>query len=124
MRVFRFTEVVEQGTPGDMAVGSLEESEAKAGDVVFKGSKILCVGPSNAYDRADVCVDNPGNIGDVLRGQVAARSISAGELLTADMFVPATTADWHGFLRWGGRGPAERQVRVGVEALELPASSQ
>ena len=87
VKVFRATQGIPQGTPGNQASAAIEESTALKINIVFEGSTILCTGPTNPDDPADVCIDNPANLGDVLNGKVAAGPISRGQLLTTQMFV-------------------------------------
>ena len=68
VKVFRATQGIPQGTPGNQASAAIEESTALKINIVFEGSTILCTGPTNPDDPADVCIDNPANLGDVLNG--------------------------------------------------------
>jgi hypothetical protein len=87
VKVFRATQGIPQGTPGAQVATAIEESTALKENIVFEGSAILCTGPVNAGDPADVCVNNPANLGDVLNGKVSAGPISAGQLITTQMFI-------------------------------------
>lgn len=87
VKVLRATRTIAQGTPGNQAEAAIAESTALAVNVVFEGSTIMCTGPVNADDPADICVNNPGNLGDALNGKVAAGPISAGQLITPQMFI-------------------------------------
>lgn len=87
VKVFRATSGIPSGTAGSQAAASIEESTALLENIVFDNSTILCTGPVNADDPADVCINNPANLGDVLNGKVAAGPISAGQLITTQMFV-------------------------------------
>ena len=94
VKIFRATAAIPQGTPGEQVAASIEESTALKENIVFEGSTILCTGPVNADDPADVCIDNPGSLGDVLTGKVTAGPISAGQLITPAMFItPAELQD-------------------------------
>ncbi len=88
--VFRATTFVETGDDGESARGSIAESTALSESVVFEGSTILCTGPANR-EGSDVdfavCDDNPSDLDALLSGSVAAGPISAGQLITSDMFV-------------------------------------
>lgn len=87
VNVFRATRGIPQGTVGNQASSAIEEGTALAENIVFEGSRILCTGPRNPDDPQDICVNNPSNLGDVLNGKVAAGPISAGQLITTDMFI-------------------------------------
>lgn len=87
VKVFRATRAIPQGTAGSQASASIEESTALFENVVFENSTILCTGPKSPDDPADICIDNPANLGDVLNGKVAAGPISAGQLITTQMFI-------------------------------------
>lgn len=87
VKVFRATRAISQGDPGSQVAAFIEESTALKENIVFEGSTILCTGPVNADDPADVCINNPANLGDVLNGRVAAGPISAGQLITPQMFI-------------------------------------
>jgi Flp pilus assembly protein CpaB len=87
VKVFRAVRGIPSGTAGNQAAASIEESTALLENIVFDNSTILCTGPVNADDPADVCINNPANLGDVLNGKVAAGPISAGQLITTQMFI-------------------------------------
>lgn len=89
--VFRAVQFIEAGTPGESVRGPdfIEESRALV-EYVEGRPNILCTGPAE-----DTSADVPGTICDahersldnVLNGAVAAGPISAGQLITTDMFV-------------------------------------
>ncbi len=87
--VYRATNLIDTGTSVAEAEGLIKESTALRESVVFDGSKIACAGPAaNSDAPLDVCVSNP-RIDEILdQVNVAAGPISAGQLITSDMFVP------------------------------------
>jgi Flp pilus assembly protein CpaB len=85
--VFRATRGIPTGTPGSQAQGSIAESTALVVNVEFEGSVILCTGPATSGGSPDACLNNPNNLGDVLRGKVSAGPISRGQLITTQMFI-------------------------------------
>ena len=93
VRVFRATEDIETGTVGSEAELVIAESIALA-EVVDPedgpATKILCLGELARDDEeadATLCAENPDNLEELLDGTVAAGPISAGQLITSDMFV-------------------------------------
>lgn len=90
VRVFRATAPIAAGDSGAVAFEVIEESTALADNIVFEGSEIVCLGPVDR-DAANVnfaiCDANPSDLFTILDGTVAAGPISAGQLITADMFV-------------------------------------
>jgi Flp pilus assembly protein CpaB len=87
--VYRATQLIETGTPVPEARDFIEESTALAPNAAFEGSQIVCDGPAEGSEApVDVCGRNP-RLESVLDPiNVAAGPISAGQLITADMFVP------------------------------------
>ena len=87
--VYRATELIETGTSVAEAEGLIVKSTALVDAVVFEGSAIACDGPAATSDAPlDVCGKNP-RIESVLDPiNVAAGPISAGQLVTSDLFVP------------------------------------
>jgi Flp pilus assembly protein CpaB len=87
--VYRATQLIATGTPVTEAEVFIEESTALVEAVAFEGSQIVCAGPTETSDAPlDVCGRNP-RLESVLDPiNVAAGPISAGQLITADMFVP------------------------------------
>jgi Flp pilus assembly protein CpaB len=87
--VYRATQLIETGTPVPEARDFIEESTELAPYVAFEGSQIVCPGPAEGSDAPlDVCGRNP-RLDSVLDPiNVAAGPISAGQLITADLFVP------------------------------------
>ena len=99
-----------------VVAASIEESTALKENIIFESSRILCTGPVNADDAADVCIDNPANLGDVLNGKVAAGPISTGQLMTTDMFISPielTSVSLSESLQQGTVGIAIRPSDVG-----------
>jgi Flp pilus assembly protein CpaB len=90
VRVFRATQPISTGTTGEQASETIEESQALQENVVFEESTILCVGPvpnDNQNVDPSVCTNNPSNLDALLDGTVAAGPISAGQLITSDLFI-------------------------------------
>jgi len=96
VRVFRASQPIEAGVSGAVAFETIQESTALADNVVFEGSRIVCPGP---VDRESgginfrICDNNPRDLVAVLDSAVAAGPISAGQLITADMFVQPSQLD-------------------------------
>ncbi len=93
--VFRASELIATGTSVVEAENFILESTALVEAVVFEGSQIVCHGPAGDSDAAlDVCGRNP-RLDSVLDPiNVAAGPISAGQLITSDLFVsPALLTD-------------------------------
>ncbi len=87
--VYRATELIDTGTSVAEAELLIVESTALVEAIVFEGSTIACDGPAASSDAPlDVCGRNPliESILDPIN--VAAGPISAGQLVTADLFVP------------------------------------
>lgn len=86
--VYRATELIETGTSVTEVEPLIVESSALRESVVFEGSKIVCDGPTETSNAPlDVCGRNP-RLESVLDPiNVAAGPISAGQLITADMFI-------------------------------------
>ena len=91
VRVYRATELIEAKTPGEDAQQFIEESLALRESVVFEGSTILCAGPEPGNEGEDPalygCPDNPSDLTALLQNRVAAGPISAGLLMTSDLWV-------------------------------------
>jgi Flp pilus assembly protein CpaB len=86
--VYRATEFIDTGTTAAEAKGLIKESSALVESVVFEGSQIACAGPTETSDAAlNVCANNPRLESILDPINVAAGPISAGQLITADMFV-------------------------------------
>ncbi len=90
VEVYRATEDIVAGTPGEDATATIETSTALRNQVVFEGSTILCTGAVGANAGADPnefgCPQNPGDLNVVLDGKLAAGPIAAGQLITAGSF--------------------------------------
>jgi Flp pilus assembly protein CpaB len=89
VEVYRATEFIEMGTEGELARPLIVPKTALLEAVGFEGSQILCTGAvvrDSSTDRT-VCDNNPRDLTALLEGNVAAGPISAGQLITADMFV-------------------------------------
>lgn len=86
--VYRATEFIDTGTSVSEAEGLIDQSSALRESVVFEGSSIACDGPTDTSDAPlDVCASNP-RIDSILDPiNVAAGPISAGQLITSDMFI-------------------------------------
>ena len=87
VKVWRAEEPIATGDPGEDAKPFIVESTALKENVVFEGSTILCAGPVSSDDDPTLCQANPSDIESLLSGTVAAGPISAGQLITAEMFV-------------------------------------
>jgi Flp pilus assembly protein CpaB len=87
--VYRATQLIETGTSAVEAETFIEQSTALMSNVAFEGSTIVCDGPAENSDAPlDVCGRNP-RLDSVLDPiNVAAGPISAGQLITSEMFVP------------------------------------
>lgn len=89
--VYRPTEPIVTATPYEEVQVTIEESTALRSNVVFEGSTIFCTGPVDRTKGEDPqqfgCPDNPSGMDATFEGRVAAGPISAGQLMTADMFV-------------------------------------
>jgi len=87
--VYRATEFIDTGTSVAEAEGLISESSALRETVVFEGSNIACDGPTDTSDAPlDVCAGNPRLESILDPINVAAGPISAGQLVTSDMFIP------------------------------------
>lgn len=87
--VYRATEFIETGTPVSEAEGVIKESSGLVESVVFEGSQIACAGPTDTSDAPlNVCANNPRIEAILDPAHVAAGPISAGQLITSDLFVP------------------------------------
>ncbi|MGI9585047.1 MAG: Flp pilus assembly protein CpaB [Acidimicrobiia bacterium] len=88
--VYRASEQIIAGSPGEESRAQIEESTALRESVVFEGSTILCTGAVG--DNADGnpnevgCPSNPNDLNAVLDGKVATGPIAAGQLITASSF--------------------------------------
>jgi len=89
VEVYRATEFIEVGTDGEIARTLISQSRALQEAVVFDESRILCTGPVVRDSSSDltICDGLPGDLNTLLDSKVAAGPISAGQLITADMFV-------------------------------------
>jgi len=86
--VYRAKEFIDTGTSVAEAEGLIQQSSALKESVVFEGSQIACAGPTDTSEAAlDVCVSNPRLESILDPINVAAGPISAGQLITADMFI-------------------------------------
>ncbi|MGI9666024.1 MAG: Flp pilus assembly protein CpaB [Acidimicrobiia bacterium] len=88
--VYRASEQIIAGTPGEDARPLIEGSTALREYVVFEGSSIICTGAVG--DNADGnpnevgCPDNPNDLNAVLDGKVATGPISVGQVITTESF--------------------------------------
>lgn len=87
VEVYRATDFIEQGTDGEVARPLIVLKTALREAVVFDGSRILCTGPRDKSEDLTICDGLPGDLNTLLDSKVAAGPISAGQLITADMFV-------------------------------------
>jgi len=91
VRVYRATELIPPKTAGEEAQPLIAEGTALRESVVFEGSTILCVGPKDTNEGQDPneygCPANPSDLGALLENKVAAGPISAGQLITTDLWV-------------------------------------
>ena len=92
VQVFRATEAITQGTSGTEAKRLIAESVAllEIVDPEGLGTSILCTGEvAREGEEADpeICQRNPDDLDALLDGTVAAGPISAGQLITSEMFV-------------------------------------
>jgi Flp pilus assembly protein CpaB len=90
VEVYRATEPISAGTPGEEAQALIDTSTALRNQVVFDGSIILCTGAvgDNANENPNEfgCPENPKDLGVVLDGKLAAGPIAAGQLITSGSF--------------------------------------
>jgi Flp pilus assembly protein CpaB len=90
VEVYRVTEDIVAGTPGEDAQAFIDTSTALRNQVVFDGSTILCTGAAGANTDGDPniygCPSNPSDLNVVLDGKLAAGPIAAGQLITAGSF--------------------------------------
>lgn len=92
IKVFRATQIIETGTDGEVARTFIEASTALSTVLELDTSRrILCSGVEIRTGDEDptLCDDQPANLQDAVNGKVAAGPISAGQLITTDMFVTA-----------------------------------
>ncbi len=86
--VYRATDLIDTGTSVTEIEPLIEKSSALVESVVFEGSKIACAGPTETSDAPlDVCGRNPRLESILDPINVAAGPISAGQLITSDMFI-------------------------------------
>ncbi len=93
--VWRATAPIEDGTEGAEAFASISESTALAENLV-DAPTVLCLGPvdsSAAGADATACSENPKDLNALLDGTVAAGPISAGQLITSEMFITPAEAN-------------------------------
>jgi Flp pilus assembly protein CpaB len=90
VEVFRATEQISAGTPGEEAQALIDTSTALRNQVVFGDSTILCTGAvgENADKNPNEfgCPENPKDLNVVLDGKLAAGPIAAGQLITSGSF--------------------------------------
>jgi Flp pilus assembly protein CpaB len=95
--VYRATELIATGTPVAEAEVFIVKSTALVAEVDFEGSQIACERPADADSDLlplDTCTRNPRYESILDPINVAAGPISAGQLITADLFVaPAQLTD-------------------------------
>lgn len=90
VEVYRATEEIVAGTPGEDATAFIEASTALRSQVVFDDSTIVCTGAVGANADGDPniygCTSNPSDLNVVLDGKLAAGPIAAGQLITTGSF--------------------------------------
>jgi Flp pilus assembly protein CpaB len=90
VEVYRASEEIVAGTPGEDATAFIEASTALRSQVVFDDSTILCTGAVGANADGDPniygCTSNPSDLNVVLDGKLAAGPIAAGQLITTGSF--------------------------------------
>jgi Flp pilus assembly protein CpaB len=88
--VYRASEAIISGLPGEEAKSLIAESTALRESVVFDGSTILCTGAVGANADGNPnevgCPNNPNDLNAVLDGKVAAGPIAAGQLISTESF--------------------------------------
>ncbi len=88
--VYRATEPIAAGAPGEESRALIEESTALRESVVFEGSTILCTGAVGANADGNPnevgCPNSPNDLNVVLDGKVATGPIAAGQLIAATSF--------------------------------------
>jgi Flp pilus assembly protein CpaB len=86
--VYRAMELIDTGTNVVEIEPLIEKSTALVESIVFEGSQIACDGPTETSKAPlDVCGRNPRLESILDPINVAAGPISAGQLITADMFI-------------------------------------
>ena len=97
VEVYRATEAIPTGTPGEEARPMIAASTALRQRVVFEGSTVLCTGAvgENADEDPNQfgCPDNPNDLETVLVDRLAAGPIAAGQLITEGSFASAQDLD-------------------------------
>lgn len=90
VEVYRATEQIVAGTPGEEAQALIDTSTALRNQVVFEGSTVLCTGAVGENANKDPnefgCPENPKDLNVVLDGKLAAGPIAAGQLITSGSF--------------------------------------
>jgi Flp pilus assembly protein CpaB len=90
VEVYRASEEIVAGTPGEDATAFIATSTALRSQVVFDDSTILCTGAAGANADGDPniygCTSNPSDLNVVLDGKLAAGPIAAGQLITTGSF--------------------------------------
>jgi Flp pilus assembly protein CpaB len=90
VEVYRATEFIASGTPGEEARPLINTSTALRQRVVFEDSTVLCTGAVGDNANKDPnefgCAQNPSDLNLVLDGKIAAGPISAGQLITTRSF--------------------------------------
>jgi len=90
VEVYRATELISSGLPGEEARPLIAPSTALRQQVVFEESTVLCTGAvgdnANKDPNTFGCAQNPSDLNVVLDGKVAAGPIAAGQLITTGSF--------------------------------------
>ena len=119
--VYRATDGIAAGTPGEEARALIVEDKALRESVVFEGSTILCTGAvgTNADGNPNEvgCPANPNDLNAVLDGKVASGPIAAGQLIATSSF--ADTRDLQQRL---SDAIAPGKVAISIDA-DVPSSA-
>ena len=119
--VYRASEQIASGTPGEEARALIIEDTALRESVVFEGSTILCTGAvgTNADGNPNEvgCPANPNDLNAVLDGKVASGPIAAGQLIATSSF--ADTRDLQQRL---SDAIAPGKVAISIDA-DVPSSA-
>ena len=119
--VYRASDSIAAGTPGEEARPLIIEDTALRESVVFEGSTILCTGAvgTNADGNPNEvgCPANPNDLNAVLDGKVASGPIAAGQLIATSSF--ADTRDLQQRL---SDAIAPGKVAISIDA-DVPSSA-
>lgn len=96
VRVYRAVNFIEAGAPGESVNNPDFIVEAtELAEYVRDNTDILCLGPVDVGSAVDptVCDTHAKSLDDLLTGTLAAGPISAGQIITEDMFVSPAEAN-------------------------------